>query len=102
MAGTTVRISVASRNALRALAVQSGESMQAILDRAIENYRRYRFLEEVNTAYAAVRQDARAWSALKKELKEWDGTLKDGLEADEPWTEGGEGMPRGKKGKGRG
>ncbi len=87
MPGATVRISIASRNALRKLAVQAGEPMQATLDKAIENYRRHRFLEEVNTAYAALRQDDGAWGTLKKERKAWEVTLKDGLDTDESKTD---------------
>ncbi len=101
MPGATVRISIASRNALRELAAQAGEPMQAILDKAIENYRRHRFLEEVNTAYAALRQDDKAWATLKRERKEWEVTLKDGLDTGETWTEDGDVMPQGKRGRSR-
>ena len=64
--------------------------MQAILEKSIEYYRRQRFLEEVNAAYAALRQDYRAWEAVKQERAQWDATLFDGLELDEEWTEEGE------------
>ena len=57
MLSVTVRISETSRNILRELAAQQGESMQAVLEKSIEHYRRQRFLEEVNRAYAALRQD---------------------------------------------
>jgi hypothetical protein len=93
---------VASRRALRELAVQAGEPMQTILDRAIETYRRQRFLEEVNAAYAVLRQEAGAWEAWKKEGMEWEVSLQDGLDANETWTEGGETVPGRRKGKSRG
>lgn len=80
MQSATVRISELSRKALRDLSEKTGEPMQAILDKAIELYRRQRFLEEVNTAYAAVRQDEKAWSEIEKERGEWDATLLDGLQ----------------------
>jgi hypothetical protein len=63
--------------------------MQVILDKAIEDYRRRCFLEEVNKAYAALRQNPGAWAEVEKERTEWDGTLADGLPSDEQWNEKG-------------
>ncbi len=53
--------------------------MQAILDKTIEEYRRRVFLEEVNKAYATLRQNPDAWAEVEKERAEWDATLADGL-----------------------
>ena len=86
MQSTTVRISGESRQLLRQLASQEGLSMQAVLDKALEAYRRQRFLESVNAAYAEVKQDPGAWQELKQERKLWDKTLEDGLDPDETWT----------------
>ena len=63
--------------------------MQAILEKAIEVYRRQRFLEAVNTAYAALRQDQSAWAAVERERAEWDVTLEDGLGPNEAWPDDG-------------
>jgi len=79
----TVRISDTSRNILRELAAQKGASMQTLLDKAIEAYRRQLFLEEINKAYAVLREDPKAWSQVEKERAAWDITLNDGLDADE-------------------
>jgi hypothetical protein len=38
------------------------------------------FLAEINKAYAALRQDSKAWTQLKKERAVWEATLQDGLE----------------------
>jgi hypothetical protein len=81
----TVRISDNSRTILRELAAKEKTSMQAILDKALESYRRQIFLTEVNKAYAALRQDPKTWALVEKERAEWDATLGDGLE---PETEG--------------
>ena len=89
MTTLTVRISNISRDILRELATKEGASMQAILDKAVESYRRQRFLEEVNKAYAALRQDSKAWLQIEKERTAWDATLGDGLESDEKPAEGG-------------
>jgi hypothetical protein len=96
MPGATVRISDASRNILRKLAAQEGESMQSVLEKAIEAYRRRHFLKEVNKAYSALRQNHESWTAIEKEMAEWDTTLGDGLESDEEWTENGKAIRKGK------
>jgi hypothetical protein len=75
--------------------------MQTILDRAIETYRRQRFLEEVNAAYAALRRDEKAWEAWKEERKAWEVTFGDGIDTDETWTEDGTPAHRGKRGRSR-
>ena len=54
--------------------------MQTILDEAIDQYQRNKFLDEVNAAYARLRADPKAWKEELAERKDWDGTLMDGLE----------------------
>lgn len=90
MPSTTVRISDSSHKLLGELAAQEGVSMQAILDKALESYRRQRFLEEVNAAYAALRHNCAAWETLQQERATWEATLEDGLDTDEIWTDEGE------------
>ena len=99
MPSATVRISDTSRNILRELAAREGKSMQAVLEKAIEAYRRQRFLKEVNTAYSVLRQDHKVWAAVEKERAEWDATLGDGLEPGEEWTEDGEAIRKAKREK---
>jgi hypothetical protein len=64
--------------------------MQAVLEKAVEAYRRKLFLEEVNRAYAELREDPDAWANLESERAAWDSTLADGLPQDETWGEDGE------------
>ncbi len=78
----TTRISGPSREVLRKLAEESGESLQAILDKAIEMYRRQRFLEENNRAFEALRADSKAWKAEQAEREAWDTALGNDLEKD--------------------
>jgi hypothetical protein len=85
---TTVRISKPAHATLRALAKRARVPMQAVLDQAIEAYRRQLLLEELNGAYAALRQDPEAWADLERERASWAATLQDGLHADEVWSEG--------------
>ncbi len=89
MASRTVRISENSQKILKELAAQIGKTMQEILDKAIEEYRRKSFLISVNDAYAVLRKDSKAWKNLEKERKEWDTTLSDGLCKERDWTEAG-------------
>jgi predicted DNA-binding protein len=74
-----IRITPRSKSALRALAKQEGKPMQAVLDDAIERYQRDKFLDEVNAAYATLRNDPKAWKAEQSERALWDKTLADGL-----------------------
>ena len=76
----TTRISNSTHQLLRKLAERSGESMQALLDKAVELYRRQRFLEESNRAFEALRADASAWKGEQAERGLWDITVADGLE----------------------
>jgi hypothetical protein len=74
-----IRISPRSKAVLRALAKQEGKPMQAVLDSAIDRYQRDKFLDEVNSAYAALRNDPKAWKEEQAERALWDKTLADGL-----------------------
>jgi hypothetical protein len=80
MATVTVPISEASHRILLALASHRGEPIDALLDKAIEEYRRARLLDEANAAYAALRGDDDAWREELAERQEWDATLADGLD----------------------
>lgn len=74
-----IRITPRSKAVLRALAKQEGKPMQAVLDEAIEHYQRDKFLDEVNAAYATLRNDPKAWKKEQAERALWDKTLADGL-----------------------
>ena len=74
-----IRISRRSKATLRELARREGKPMQAVLDEAIEQYRRDKFFEELNASYARLRQDPEAWKQEMAERDEWDVTLSDGL-----------------------
>ena len=62
------------------LAERTGESMQAVLAKAIEDYRRKTFLESANTAFAALRSDPQAWQHEQEERAAWEVTVGDGQE----------------------
>jgi hypothetical protein len=80
MSSTTVRVSERTHATLSDLAARSGLSMQEVLTKAVEAYRRQQFLEEANAAFAALRADPAAWAEEQAERAAWDATLADGLE----------------------
>lgn len=76
----STRISEPTREILRKLAEESGESMQEIIEQAVEMYRRQRFLAASNRAFEALRANSEAWKTEQSEREAWDVTLSDGLE----------------------
>jgi hypothetical protein len=75
-----VRISPHAHELLRRLAEEESESMQAVLDKAIERYRRERFLRAANDDYAILSRDPKAWKQELQEREAWEKTSADGLE----------------------
>ena len=85
MGQAMVRISEQSRETLREIAHSEHAKIQAVLEKAIEEYRRKRYIEDLNASYEALRQDPEAWKAEQEERALWDQTLGDGLPQDEIW-----------------
>ena len=79
MPTTTVRASEQSVRTLHQLAEQTGQTMQAILDRAVEEYARQQFFHNLHDAFARVRADPVAWEEELEERRAWDVTLHDDL-----------------------
>ncbi len=80
MAGTQVRISNTTHQILRNLSSEVGESMQSIIDEAIEQYRRRRFLDGLSQDFKTLKEDSQAWQEELEERSLWDKTLLDGAE----------------------
>jgi hypothetical protein len=78
MSSSTVRISKESSNILREIAAREKKSLQTVLDDAIEEYRRHRFLQEANKAYLVLKENPRSWKVEAEERKQWETTLSDG------------------------
>ncbi|HUT54096.1 MAG TPA: ribbon-helix-helix protein, CopG family [bacterium] len=89
MSSITVRLDQASRETLKELAARSGETMQEVLRRAVEEYRRRVFLESVNAAYSKLRTDPAAWADVGREREDWDAASNDGLDRHRPRRAGG-------------
>ncbi len=92
MGQAMVRISEQSRETLREIAHSEHETIQAVLEKAIEEYRRKRFFEDLDAAYAKLQEVPTEWEAYQAELRVWDTTLADGLPEGEEWGE--DGAPR--------
>jgi len=80
MASTNVRISSTSQEILRRLAREEKQPMQVILDKAVERYRRARFLNGANADFTALRNNSGAWKEVLAERRLWETTAADGLE----------------------
>lgn len=80
MSSVNVRISSNSYQILKSLSKGKGQSMQSVIDQAIEDLRRRRLLDETNLAFSALKTDKEAWAAELEERQLWENTLADGVE----------------------
>ena len=79
MSALTVRINPRCHAKLREIAKETREPMTAVLEKAIEEYRRQQFLRKLNAEFALLRKNNKAWKQELKERAAWDATLSDGL-----------------------
>jgi len=75
MPDLTLSLSDNAHKTLINLAEASGETIQTVLDKAIENYRRYIFLVQANQAFAALKQNEELWQEELAERDLWNQTL---------------------------
>ena len=80
MPSQNVRISESAYRILRAFAEMENISMQAALDKILEDQRRKVFLSQANAAYAALKTDSKAWKEEIAERELWARTLADGMD----------------------
>jgi len=84
-----VRIGREHQRTLRQLAERMGESMRAVVEKAIDELKRKQFFEEFNTAYGTIRNDPKAWKEELEERRYSAEVLRDDLESKEIWSEDG-------------
>jgi len=53
--------------------------MQSVIDRALEGYRREKFLRAANADFAALKCDPKAWKEELRDRDVWEQTSADGL-----------------------
>jgi len=81
MATPTIRISKTTHELLHTLASQDNTSMQAIVEQAIEHYRRQRFLEGLSADFTNLRENNESWHDELQERQQWDIAIGDGEKA---------------------
>ena len=74
-----IRISDEGHQVLKELASREGVPMGTVLERALERYRREKFLDDVNASYAALKANPQEWSDEMAERTLWENTLGDDL-----------------------
>ena len=84
---TQLRVSKETHEKLRELARNEGISMQRILEKALTEYEKTQFFEQLDAAFTALKADPVAWAEELEERRLWENTLMDGLDPDEIWTE---------------
>lgn len=82
MKTVTVRVPTEIRRTLQQLAVESQQSMQSVLAKAVEEYKRQWILQRTNEAYGALRGQPDLWKEEQEERRVWEATLGDDLEDD--------------------
>jgi predicted CopG family antitoxin len=80
MSSVNVRISANSYQILKTLSQGKGQSMQSVIDQAIEDLRRRKMLEATNLAFTEMKADKTAWREEIAEREIWANTLSDGVE----------------------
>lgn len=80
MSSVNVRISSSSYQTLKTLSQNNGQSMQSVIDQAIEDLRRRKVLEDTNLAFFELKADKKAWREEISERELWANTLSDGIE----------------------
>ena len=80
IATTTIRISVEAHRVLKSICARRGLSLIEAVDEMLEAWERQQFFDAFNQAYAAVREDPRAWKAEQEERSVWDTALMDNQE----------------------
>jgi hypothetical protein len=74
---TNMRVRPDTHSALKTIAEKCGVSMQDLLDKLVEDHERQVFLNELDSAFSALRSDPDAWKDYQRERAEWDSTLAD-------------------------
>lgn len=79
----TIQIDQQTCEKLRALSAELQLSMQEVMAKAVEAYRRQQMFDSADRAYRALRADPEAWAEELAERRLFEGTLLDDLEDDD-------------------
>lgn len=65
---------------MKSISKGEGQSMQSVIDQAIEDLRRRKLLEATNLAFSELKTDKKAWQEEVEERDVWEKTLADGVQ----------------------
>ena len=82
MQSVNVRISSQSYQILKELSRDEGQTMQSLIDNALEDLRRRKILEATNQAFARLKANESEWNEELAERELWENTLSDGVETE--------------------
>lgn len=82
MSTTTIRVTPKTHEILRELAGQEKPPIQALVQKAVSEYRKRQILAQGNLAYAALRADSAAWAEEVEERAAWEATVADQLKGE--------------------
>ena len=82
MSSVNVRISSGSYNILKSISKGKGQSMQSVIDRALEDLRRREVLEAANSAFSALRSIRQLGGMRWRSAGFGENTLADGIEVE--------------------
>jgi post-segregation antitoxin (ccd killing protein) len=80
MQSVNVRISSQSYQILKTLAQDNSQTMQSLIDQALEDLRRRKILEATNEAFSTLKANQDLWQEEIAERQVWENTLSDGVE----------------------
>jgi hypothetical protein len=80
MSDLRVSINESTHHNLVKLAEASGETIQVILEKAVDNYYRHTFLTKANQGFAALKANKSLWEEEIAERQAWDVTIADGVD----------------------
>ena len=82
---TTIRVSREIYNQVKTLALQQNKNMQDIIEHAVTEYKKKKFYNDLNEAYAKLKSNPNDWQLELEERNEWDSLLADGLEKEDEY-----------------
>ena len=82
MVTATIRVPQATRAKLQTLADESGQSIAAVLEAAIDALKRRQFLSGLAADFDALRSNPEAWAQELQERAEWDAITQEKREVD--------------------
>lgn len=78
MSSIQVRINENTHQAIKGIANETGDTMQGVVEHAVDRYKRELFLERLNRDFDLLKANKNEWSAELAERSIWDETHSDG------------------------